>query len=213
MLAFLYFQASMKGVIMHKFENFITRVLVIVGSLSIVLLTVLVAIMIFNPRTEAGTKEQAVKPKPVTIVNEVKQVEDIVVIEEESVILTEEVIIETVEAPIVDPVVPVEMTIEERIENACNAYGISFDIVLAIARLETGWFTSNAYVNYNNPGGLSVNETPMYFNTIEEGVEAFVSNLANNYFAIGLDTPEEIGAKYCPVNPEWAGMVTSLMTY
>ena len=198
---------------MHKNENFVIRVLMIVGSLLMVLITIFVAIMIFDLRTEDGTKKQTVQPKPITIDNEAKQVEDIVVIEEESVILTEEVIIETVEAPIVEPVVPVEITIEERIEKSCIAYGIPFDIVLAIARLETGWFTSNAYINYNNPGGLSVNETPLHFNTIEEGVDAFVSNLSNNYFAIGLDTPEEIGAKYCPINPEWAGMVTSLMTY
>ena len=60
---------------------------------------------------------------------------------------------------------------------------------------------------------MSRNEKPIKYDTIEEGVEAFISNLANNYFAIGLDTPEEIGKKYCPVNPEWAGLVRQLMEY
>ena len=105
------------------------------------------------------------------------------------------------------------MTIEERIIAACEKYDIPWEIPLAIARLETGWFKSNAYINGNNPGGMSRNEKPIYYDTIEEGVEAFISNLANNYFAIGLDTPEEIGKKYCPVNPEWASLVRQLMEY
>lgn len=102
-------------------------------------------------------------------------------------------------------------TIESRIIEACNRYGIDSSIVLAIARLETGNFTSYAYLVGNNPGGMSVNEVPIIYNSIEQGVEAMVSNLANNYFAVGLTTPELIGQKYCPVNPNWANMVRSLM--
>lgn len=105
------------------------------------------------------------------------------------------------------------MPIEERIRLACEKYDVPFDVVLAIARLETGWFKSHAYIYKNNPGGLSINEVPMAFDTIDEGVDAFVSNLANNYFAIGLTTPELIGQKYCPRNPEWASLVSELMTY
>lgn len=102
-------------------------------------------------------------------------------------------------------------TIESKIIEACNRYGIDSYIVLAIARLETGNFTSYAYLVGNNPGGMSVNEVPIIYASIEEGVEAMVSNLAHNYFAIGLTTPELIGQKYCPVNPNWANMVRSLM--
>lgn len=102
-------------------------------------------------------------------------------------------------------------SIESRIIEACNRYGIDSSIVLAIARLETGNFTSHAYLVGNNPGGMSVNEVPIIYSSIEQGVEAMVSNLANNYFAIGLTTPELIGQKYCPVNPNWANMVRSLM--
>lgn len=102
-------------------------------------------------------------------------------------------------------------SIESRIIEACNRYGIDSSIVLAIARLETGNFTSYAYLVGNNPGGMSVNEVPIIYSSIEQGVEAMVSNLANNYFAIGLTTPELIGQKYCPVNPNWANMVRSLI--
>lgn len=101
--------------------------------------------------------------------------------------------------------------IESRIVEACNRYGIDSSIVLAIARLETGNFTSYAYLVGNNPGGMSVNEVPITYSSIEQGVEAMVSNLANNYFAVGLTTPELIGQKYCPVNPNWANLVRSLM--
>lgn len=102
-------------------------------------------------------------------------------------------------------------SIEERIISACNRYGIDSSIVLGIARLETGNFTSYAYLVGNNPGGMSVNEVPIFYGSIEEGVEAMVSNLAHNYFAIGLTTPELIGQKYCPVNQNWAYLVRSLM--
>lgn len=105
------------------------------------------------------------------------------------------------------------LPIEEKIRLACNRYSVDYRVVLAIARLETGWFKSSAYLYRNNPGGLSRNEQPLYFSTIEEGVEAFVSNLKYNYFDQGLDSPSEIGSKYCPVNPQWAVMVESLMRF
>lgn len=106
-----------------------------------------------------------------------------------------------------------ELTIEERIYNACERYGVPYNIVLAIARLETGWFRSYAFIYRNNPGGSSAKEVPMTFNTIDDGVDYFVKNLANNYFAIGLDTPELIGPKYCPNNTEWIYIVKEMMEY
>ena len=102
-------------------------------------------------------------------------------------------------------------TIESKIVEACNRYGIDSSVVLGIARLETGNFTSYAYLVGNNPGGMSVNEVPIFYGSIEEGVEAMVNNLAHNYFAIGLTTPELIGQKYCPVNQNWANLVRNLM--
>ena len=102
-------------------------------------------------------------------------------------------------------------TIEEKLAIACDIYGIPYDIVLAIARLETGWFKSDAYIYGNNPGGMSINEVPIVYSSLDEGVEAMVSNLAKNYFGIGLTTPEEIGSKYCPINPDWPVVVRELM--
>lgn len=102
-------------------------------------------------------------------------------------------------------------TIEEKLAIACDIYDVPYDIVLAIARLETGWFSSDAYIYGNNPGGMSVNEVPITYSSLDEGVEAMVSNLAKNYFGIGLTTPEEIGSKYCPINPDWPVVVRELM--
>lgn len=102
-------------------------------------------------------------------------------------------------------------TIEEKLVIACDIYDVPYDIVLAIARLETGWFSSDAYIYGNNPGGMSVNEVPITYSSLDEGVEAMVSNLAKNYFGIGLTTPEEIGSKYCPINPDWPVVVRELM--
>lgn len=104
-----------------------------------------------------------------------------------------------------------DLAIEEMIHEACIFYEIPYDICLAIARLETGWFTSEAYIYGNNPGGMSINEVPITYESIEEGVDAFVKNLAMNYFSIGLDTPEKIGPKYCPDNPDWDDIVVELM--
>ena len=40
------------------------------------------------------------------------------------------------------------------------------------------------------------------FKNLEAGLEAFINNLANNYYAKGLTTPEQINTKYA-TNPNW----------
>ena len=85
-------------------------------------------------------------------------------------------------------------------------------IPVAIARHECGYkdnqYLSNAFKNKNNVGGMMYYDTTtkssylMTFDTIDEGVEAFVSNLKRNYFNLGLDTIEKIQPKYAPVNAQ-----------
>lgn len=103
------------------------------------------------------------------------------------------------------------LDIEEMIQATCEEYGIDHELPLAIAKLETGHFTSRAYTEGNNVGGLSVDEVPLEYESLDEGVDAFIRLLAENYFAEGLTTLEAIGQKYCPVNPEWAEIVRGLM--
>lgn len=105
-----------------------------------------------------------------------------------------------------------QLTIEEMISITCKSHGIPDEIPLAISKLETGHFTSEPYLCQNNPGGMMSKTGPITYGTIEEGVEAFVSNLADNYFAQGLTTPETIAPKYCPPDSaEWAKLVRQLM--
>ena len=85
-------------------------------------------------------------------------------------------------------------------------------IPVAIARHECGYkdnqYLSNAFKNKNNVGGMMYYDTTtnssylMTFDTIDAGVEAFVSNLKRNYFNLGLDTIEKIQPKYAPLNVE-----------
>ncbi len=104
-------------------------------------------------------------------------------------------------------------SMEEKIKIACNIYGADYDITLAIGRYETGWWKSYACTVKNNPGGMSRNEVPIYYDTIDEGINAWVQNLANNYFAIGLDTSEKIAEKYCPNNSDYASYLRKMMSY
>lgn len=104
-------------------------------------------------------------------------------------------------------------SMEEKIRIACDIYGADYNITLAIGRYETGWWSSYACTVKNNPGGMSRNEVPIYYDTIDEGIDAWVQNLANNYFAIGLDTPEKIAEKYCPNNSGYASYLIKMMSY
>ncbi len=104
-------------------------------------------------------------------------------------------------------------SMEEKIRIACDIYGADYNITLAIGRYETGWWSSYACTVKNNPGGMSRNEVPIYYDSIDEGIDAWVQNLANNYFAIGLDTPEKIAEKYCPNNSGYASYLRKMMSY
>lgn len=72
-------------------------------------------------------------------------------------------------------------------------------ITIAISRWETGNYTSSAFKNKNNVGGMMCSSGLINYNSLDEGIHAFVKNLKNNYFDIGLDTIDKIQSKYCPV--------------
>lgn len=73
-------------------------------------------------------------------------------------------------------------------------------ITIAISRWETGNYTSSAFKNKNNVGGMMCKDGLINYNSLDEGIRAFVKNLKNNYFDIGLDTIDKIKTKYCPDN-------------
>ena len=121
-------------------------------------------------------------------------------------------IVATTEVP-EKPEEPVEepLTTEELIIREAEAAGIDPKVAVAISRLETGHWTSYAYVYCNNVGGLSDNEVPRSYATVEDGVKAFVECLVT-YWEKGLTTPELIEPVYNPLsNGEWSRAVRSLM--
>ena len=111
---------------------------------------------------------------------------------------------------------PVNFNVEESKEEICNLDSTSCKIAekgkeiglneeqilisIAISKWETGNYTSNAFKNLNNVGGMMCNSGLREYATIEEGITHFLTNLKNNYFDIGLNTIDKIKPKYCPDN-------------
>lgn len=89
-------------------------------------------------------------------------------------------------------------------------YGVDPYLTVAIALLETGckWTCSRLLVENNNVGGMRGNGYYMYFDSLEEGIEAMISNLANNYIQRGLVTPEQINTRYAE-SRTWAEKVNN----
>lgn len=72
-------------------------------------------------------------------------------------------------------------------------------LVISISKHETGKWTSNAFKNKNNFGGVMCNTGIKAYNTYNDGLTGFVTLLKNRYFDKGLDTIEKIGEVYCPI--------------
>lgn len=84
-------------------------------------------------------------------------------------------------------------------------YGLTDEqslMTVAISMHETGKYTSSAFKNKNNVGGIFKDGKLATYETLEEGINAFIKNLKKNYFDIGLDTLEKIQKKYCPIGAE-----------
>lgn len=83
--------------------------------------------------------------------------------------------------------------------------GVDPIVAASIILVETGckWTCSSLVRNANNVGGMKASSGRYAsFATLEAGLEAFINNLANNYYAKGLTTPEAINTKYA-ANPNW----------
>ena len=105
-----------------------------------------------------------------------------------------------------------ELTIEEMFKVAANVYDLDFNLVYAIARLETGNFTSGLWLNSNNPGGIKSGSEWASYRSRFVGIMEMCRMLRYGYIDQGLTTPEAIGKKYCPNSSEgWAEKVNQLM--
>ena len=99
-----------------------------------------------------------------------------------------------------------ECTFDEvscKIKEVADNYNVDYKLAIAISKHETGTYTSLAFKDLNNVGGMMYwTEKGMLlkrYDTLEEGIEAFVSNLKRNYIDMGLTSIEEIQKKYAPV--------------
>ena len=93
-------------------------------------------------------------------------------------------------------------TIERQIYEKALEVGLNEQqayIVVSISKHETGNWTSSAFRNKNNLGGVMCNSGLKTYSSFEDGLNGFVNLLKKHYFDKGLNTIEQIGAKYCPV--------------
>lgn len=90
--------------------------------------------------------------------------------------------------------------------------GVDPYLAVAITMEETGcaWGCSNLVVSCNNVGGMKGSGCGSYaaFSTIDDGIKAFIDNIARNYVAYGLTTAETMNPKYAE-NPMWASNVNA----
>lgn len=103
---------------------------------------------------------------------------------------------------------------EEMFDVAAEVYRVDPVMLYAIARHETGNFTSRLFVENNNPGGIKDFDSASgwaSYGSEFEGIMEMARLIRRGYYNYGLDTPEEIGAKYCPDGTDWAGAIRRLM--
>jgi len=85
--------------------------------------------------------------------------------------------------------------------------GVDPYMATAIILHETGckWGCSRLVRECNNVGGQKGKGcgSYSYFNSLDEGIKAFIDNLERNYVSHGLTTPEKINPKYAE-DPNWA---------
>lgn len=72
-------------------------------------------------------------------------------------------------------------------------------LAVAISKHETGKWTSSAFKNRHNMGGVMCSTGLKTYESLEDGIDDFVRLLHNRYFSKGLNTINKIGAVYCPV--------------
>lgn len=90
--------------------------------------------------------------------------------------------------------------------------GVDPYLATAIMLHETGctWECSTLVKQCNNVGGMKGSGCGSYgyFNTLEEGIQRFIDNIYNNYYAYGLTNANLMGNKYAE-DPEWSRKVNA----
>ncbi len=195
-LAFIYY--SIKGVntLVVRVFNKLPRLVRVAAIYCLIALSV-IGIKNYEPRIETIVQE---KFEVITIEKEIALVQEVEEQKQEVVLFNNEN--------------------ENNIYNYAIEQGLTQKqalIVISISRHETGNWTSKAFKNNNNFGGIMTSKGLKNYDSYEEGLHDFVRILKQYYFDLGLDTIEKIGAKYCPVgakndpnglNQYWVGGVS-----
>jgi len=91
------------------------------------------------------------------------------------------------------------------IVQAADEFNIDYRLTTAIAQQESNLCKIIPPNTYNCWGWGIHSEGTLGFSSYEEGIRAVTMGLAQNYIALGLDTPEKIMSKYTPLsNGSWA---------
>ena len=91
------------------------------------------------------------------------------------------------------------------IVQAADEFDIDYRLTTAIAQQESNLCKIIPPNTYNCWGWGIHSEGTLGFSSYEEGIRAVTMGLAQNYIALGLDTPEKIMSKYTPLsNGSWA---------
>lgn len=82
-------------------------------------------------------------------------------------------------------------------------------LAIAISRLETGHYTSRAFVEGYNFGGITIQGKVASFDSISSGLDRF-ANLLGWYHRNGMTTAETMQSTYCPPNENWDEIVNEI---
>lgn len=88
-----------------------------------------------------------------------------------------------------------------KIKAVADSYEVDWRLAVAISKHETWDYTSYIFKHQNNVGGMwnGIKGEFYSYDTLDEGIEAYISNLKNNYYNEGRTTIETIQPKYAPI--------------
>lgn len=83
-------------------------------------------------------------------------------------------------------------------------------LAIAISRLETGHYTSDAFLNGYNFGGITTSNGVKSFDSLDDGLTSYI-RLLEWYYDNGMNTPVKMQETYCPPNDNWDDVVSEIM--
>lgn len=88
-----------------------------------------------------------------------------------------------------------------KIKEVADSYGVDWRLAVAISMHETWDYTSYIFKHQNNVGGMwnGIKGEFYSYDTLDDGIDAYISNLKTNYYDEGRTTIETIQPKYAPI--------------